>query len=257
MRSGSIQPGDRSYSRAALLCAACPVATPSSALGIGYGMTRGPSAVPRDARAAHVQPGLAARCSPDEGLLRHRHDETQVLHRQVGSLAGHAQHGDEARRSSSARQDTFSVPAGQLAHGPAASRPGRTRRRAAPASCSSSTAATAGCDLEWAPEVVEAAFDARLDARPERLPRSGRGDGHGHRGRLTRSLSVADPASASRCSSSAGSTCCHRRCRTRVGRCERGAVTGLPVAGLRSPGLASRGRRHGVGVTGLGRGCRA
>ena len=52
------------------------------------------------------------------------------------------------------------MPAGQLAHHHAASRPAITLPPRAPASCSSSTPATIGSRLEWAPEVVDAAFDA-------------------------------------------------------------------------------------------------
>ena len=63
MRRRVIQPGDRVYSRTSLLCASLPGGGAELASAIGYGMTRGPPPGAARARAALVQPGLAAgRC---------------------------------------------------------------------------------------------------------------------------------------------------------------------------------------------------
>jgi mannose-6-phosphate isomerase-like protein (cupin superfamily) len=99
------------------------------------------------------------RAQPGEGLLRHRHDETQVLIVKSGVWRVTLNTGDEAQTVQISRQDSLSVPAGSwrtvelVEAGPDAAAEGTGELLVVNSS-------DARVRLEWAPEVVGAAFDA-------------------------------------------------------------------------------------------------
>lgn len=78
MRTRVVQPGDRRYSTRGLLCQDLPGGGARIAPVIGYGMSED-----RRARPALTEPHTFnvawLRATPGEGVLRHRHDRTQVL----------------------------------------------------------------------------------------------------------------------------------------------------------------------------------
>ena len=150
MRGRVIQPGDRVYSRNALLCASLPGGGAELSLAIGYGMSEDRRQVPSNPRAALVQHGMGAR----SGGRRHpppppRQDAGAAG--QVRSLGDHAQRRPGHHRSRSApptRSRCRRAPGARSA----ASRPASP----VPASCSSSTPATtastsSGHPRSWTP----------------------------------------------------------------------------------------------------------
>jgi mannose-6-phosphate isomerase-like protein (cupin superfamily) len=158
MRSRVIQPGDRAYSTRSFLCTGLPGGNAELALGIGYGMSEDRRAVPR-VHEPHSFNLAWLRAVEGEGMLRHRHSETQVLVVKSGVWEVTLNEGDQAETVKLAAQDAFSVPAGSW----------RSMRLIEPGS----NAATDGTGellvinggdgrtrLEWAPEVVDAAFNA-------------------------------------------------------------------------------------------------
>ena len=158
MRQRVIQPGDRVYSRRSFLCNDLPGGGAELALGIGYGMAEDRRAVPR-VHEPHSFNLAWLRAQPGEGLLRHRHNETQVLVVKSGVWEVTLNEGEQAQTVKLARQDTLSVPAGSW-----------REFRLVEAGADAATEGTgellvvnsgdARTRLEWAPEVVAAAFDA-------------------------------------------------------------------------------------------------
>jgi mannose-6-phosphate isomerase-like protein (cupin superfamily) len=158
MRQRVIQPGDRVYSRRSFLCTDLPGGGAELSLAIGYGMSEDRRAVPR-LHEPHSFNAAWLRATPGEGVLRHRHKESQVLLVKSGRWRVTLNAGDEEQSVELGPQDTLSVP------------PGTWRRLELVEA--GSNAATDGTGevlvvnsgdgrvrLDWAPEVVEAAFDA-------------------------------------------------------------------------------------------------
>ena len=158
LRQRVIQPGDRRYSSRSFLCSGLPGGNAELSLGIGYGMAEDRRAVPR-IHEPHAFNLAWIRATAGEGLLRHRHNETQVLIVKSGRWQVTVNDGDAAETTELGPQDALSVPAGSW----------RQVKLVEPGS----DAATPGTGellvlnsgdgrvrLEWAPEVIEAAFDA-------------------------------------------------------------------------------------------------
>jgi hypothetical protein len=78
MRHRVIQPGDRRYSPRSFLCTGLPGGNAELALAIGYGMTEDRRAVPQ-VHEPHSFKVSWLRAAPGEGVLRHRHHESQTL----------------------------------------------------------------------------------------------------------------------------------------------------------------------------------
>jgi len=153
MRGRVIQPGDRVYSRNALLCASLPGGRAELSLAIGYGMSEDRRQVPR-IHEPHSFNMAWVRAAEDEGILRHRHDKTQALLVKSGRWAI-TLNGDPATTIEIGPSDSFSVPAGSW----------RAFRcvEAGESGAGELLVVNAGDDrvyLEWAPEVVDAARDA-------------------------------------------------------------------------------------------------
>jgi len=158
MRQRVIQPGDRVYSKRSFLCTDLPGGGAELALGIGYGMSEDRRQVPR-VHEPHSFNLAWLRAVPGEGVLRHRHSETQVLTVKAGVWEVTLNEGADRQTVRLGSQDALSVPAGSW----------RTIRCVE----AGENAATEGTGellvvnsgdgrvrLEWAPEVVDAAFEA-------------------------------------------------------------------------------------------------
>lgn len=153
MRSRVIQPGDRRYSSAALLCAAVDGGHVDLATAIGYGMSENRRQVP-NVHEPHSFNLAWVRAETGQGVLRHRHDKTQALLFKTG------------RWEVTLNDDSSTVV--QLGPGDAFSVPEGAWRSYACLEGDESGAGTVlvingGDDrvyLEWAPEVVEAAAAA-------------------------------------------------------------------------------------------------
>jgi mannose-6-phosphate isomerase-like protein (cupin superfamily) len=158
LRQRVTQPGDRVYSRRSFLCTGLPGGNAELALVIGYGMAEDRRAVPR-LHEPHSFNLAWLRAQPGEGLLRHRHHETQVLTVKSGRWRVTLNEGSAAESVELGRMDMLSVPAGSW--------------RQFELLEASDDAATEGTGelvvvnsgdgrvrLEWAPEVIGAAFDA-------------------------------------------------------------------------------------------------
>ncbi|MDF2491587.1 MAG: hypothetical protein K0R60_103 [Microbacterium sp.] len=153
MRGRVIQPGDRVYSRNALLCASLPGGAAELSLAIGYGMTEDRRQVPR-IHEPHSFNMAWVRAAEDEGILRHRHDKNQALLVKSGRWAI-TLNGDPATTVEIGPSDSFSVPAGAW----------RAFRcvDAGESGAGELLVVNSGDDrvyLDWAPEVVAAARDA-------------------------------------------------------------------------------------------------
>ena len=158
MRQRVIQPGDRVYSRRALLCTGLAGGNAELSLAIGYGMSEDRRATPR-MHEPHSFNLAWLRATPGEGLRRHRHGESQVLIVKSGIWDITVNGNEDQQTVRLSAQDILSIPpdswrsfqlveAGEDADMPGTgelvvvnSGDGRVR-------------------LEWAPEVVEAAFEA-------------------------------------------------------------------------------------------------
>ncbi len=157
MRGRVIQPGDRRYRPHSFLCSGLPGGNAELSVGIGYGMTEDRRAVP-PLHEPHAFNLAWLRAGVGEGLLRHRHDESQVLIVKSGRWRATLNHGDEAQTTELGPQDALSVPAGSWR---------RLELIEAADGADTGTgelivvnSGEGRIRLEWAPEVVEAAFDA-------------------------------------------------------------------------------------------------
>ena len=157
MRQRVIQPGDRKYSSRSLLCTGLPGGNAELSLGIGYGMAEDRRAVPR-VHEPHAFNLAWLRAAPGEGILRHRHHETQVLVVKSGTWQVTLNTGADEQTVRLDRQDTLSVPAGSwrsfelIAEGDDAATPGTGELLVV-------NGGDGRVRLEWAPEVVEAAYE--------------------------------------------------------------------------------------------------
>ena len=158
MRQRVIQPGDRRYSSRSFLCTGLPGGNAELSLGIGYGMAEDRRAVPR-IHEPHAFNLAWLRATAGEGLLRHRHNETQVLIVKSGRWQVTVNDGDAAETTVLGPQDALSVPAGSwrqvelVEPGADAATPGTGELLVV-------NSGDGRIRLEWAPEVIEAAFDA-------------------------------------------------------------------------------------------------
>lgn len=150
MRGRVVQPGDRTYSPAALLSTAVEGGAVDVALVIGYGMTENRRQVP-SIHEPHSFNIAWVRAEAGQGVLRHRHDKTQALLIKTGRWAI-TLNGDPSTTVTLGAGDSFSVPEGSW------------RSYVCVEGDESGTGTVlvinGGDDrvyLEWAPEVVEAA----------------------------------------------------------------------------------------------------
>ena len=158
MRQRVIQPSDRTYSKRPFLCTDLPGGGAELALAIGYGMSEDRRQVPK-VHEPHSFNLSWLRAAPGDGVLRHRHSQTQVLTVKSGAWEVTLNEGDEQQTVRLGVQDALSVPAGSW----------RTIR-CVEAAANAATEGTAELlvvnsgdgrvRLEWAPEVVDAAFGA-------------------------------------------------------------------------------------------------
>jgi quercetin dioxygenase-like cupin family protein len=153
MRSRVIQPGDRKYSKAALLCAAVDGGRVELATAIGYGMSENRRQVP-NVTEPHSFNLAWVKAEPGQGVLRHRHDKTQALLFKTGRWEV-TLNDDSTTTVNLGAGDAFSVPEGAW----------RSYRCVEGDETGSGTVLVinGGDDrvyLEWAPEVVEAAAAA-------------------------------------------------------------------------------------------------
>lgn len=157
MRDRVTQPGDRRYSDASFLCASLPGGAGELSQVIGYGMSEDRRAVPR-LHEPHSFNVAWLRAVPDEGLLRHRHPATQTLLVKSGRWRVTLNDSADEQTVVLEPQDMLSV------------QPGSWRRfellEAGPDAATTGTgellvvnAGDGRTQLEWAPEVVAAAFD--------------------------------------------------------------------------------------------------
>lgn len=153
LRSRVVQPGDRVYSSSALLCTAVEGGAADLALVIGYGMSENRRQVP-SIHEPHSFNLAWVRAAAGQGVLRHRHDQTQALLVKSGRW-DITLNGDPSTTVTIGAGDSFSVPQGSW--------------RSYVCVDGGDTGAgeilviNGGDDrvtLEWAPEVVSAAADA-------------------------------------------------------------------------------------------------
>ena len=158
MRGRVTQVSDRHYRAHSFLCTGLPGGSAELGPVIGYGMSEDRRAVPR-LHEPHSFNLAWLRATPGEGMLRHRHHETQILMVKSGRWRVTLNAGDAEEAVVLEAQDMLSV------------LPGSWRRiELIEAGLDAATEGTgellvinAGdgrIRLEWAPEVVEAAFDA-------------------------------------------------------------------------------------------------
>jgi mannose-6-phosphate isomerase-like protein (cupin superfamily) len=158
MRQRITQAADRAYRKRAFLCAGLPGGNAELALVIGYGMSEDRRAVPR-LHEPHSFNLAWLRATAGEGLLRHRHGETQVLVVKSGRWRVALNTGDREQAVVLGPQDCLSVPPGSwrrfelLEPGSTAEAPGAGEMLVV-------NGGDGRVGLEWAPEVVEGAFDA-------------------------------------------------------------------------------------------------
>lgn len=138
---------DRDFRRDALLCSVVPGGAAELALVIGFGMTEHRSQEP-SVYNPHGFNVAWVRAEAGEGLLRHRHDQTQVLIARSGEWEVTLNEVDPVTVRL-APEDTLSVPEGAW----------RTVRNVSsgPGELVVINGGDGRVRLEWAPEVVEAA----------------------------------------------------------------------------------------------------
>ena len=158
LRQRVTQPGDRVYADRSFLCSDLPGGGADLALVIGYGMTENRRAVPR-LHEPHSFNVAWLRATPGEGVLRHRHHETQVVTVKSGRWRVTLNEGPAAESVELGRFDMLSVPAGSwrqfelLEAGDDAATEGTGELLVV-------NGGDGRVRLEWAPEVIGAAFDA-------------------------------------------------------------------------------------------------
>jgi quercetin dioxygenase-like cupin family protein len=153
MRSRVIQPGDRKYSAAALLCAAVEGGRVELATAIGYGMSENRRQVP-NVHEPHSFNLAWVKAEPGQGVLRHRHDKTQALLFKTGRWEV-TLNDDSTTTVNLGPGDAFSVPEGAWRS--------YTCVEGDESGTGTALVINGGDDrvyLEWAPEVVEAAAAA-------------------------------------------------------------------------------------------------
>lgn len=153
MRSRVVTPGDRAYSRNALLCSSVPGGAAELSLAIGYGMTEDRRQVP-NIHEPHSFNLAWVRAARGEGMLRHRHDRTQAILVKSGRWAV-TLNGDLDTTVELGPADSLSIPPGVW----------RAFRciDAGDGEAGELLVINGGDDrvyLDWAPEVVSAARDA-------------------------------------------------------------------------------------------------
>ena len=157
MRERVTQTGDRNYRRA-LLSNGLPGGNGELSLVIGYGMSEDRRAVPR-LHEPHSFNLAWLRATPGEGMLRHRHESTQTLLVKSGRWQVTLNSGAEQESVILEAQDMLSVLPGSwrrfelLEAGSDAATEGTGELLVV-------NAGDARVRLEWAPEVIGAAFDA-------------------------------------------------------------------------------------------------
>ncbi|WP_226345818.1 cupin domain-containing protein [Agilicoccus flavus] len=160
MRGRITTVGDRRYSERPFLCSVLPGGRARLALVIGYGMTENRRQVPRLHEPHSFN--LAWLSAPvGEGVLRHRHPQSQAVTVHSGRWEVTLNDGADERRVELGHQDTLSVPPGAwrsmrcVEAGP----DGKGHLLVVNSS-------DARVELEWAPEVVAAAQEAGFALDP-------------------------------------------------------------------------------------------
>ncbi|GAB2587329.1 cupin domain-containing protein [Microlunatus antarcticus] len=158
MRGRVTAASDRRYSSRGLLSQAVPGGRGQLALVIGYGMSEDRRQVPR-LHEPHSFNMAWLKATPGEGMLRHRHGATSTLIVKSGTWRVTLNEGDAQESVDLGPQDMLSVLPGSwrsielLEAGEDAAEEGTGELLVV-------TAGDGRVRLEWAPEVVEAAFDA-------------------------------------------------------------------------------------------------
>lgn len=110
-RSRVTQYGDRAWVDRPFLCSELPGGGAKLSLVIGYGMSEDRRAVPR-LHEPHAFSLAWLKATPGEGVLAHRHDESQVVVVKAGRWQVRLNLGDDEQSVELGPQDTLSVPAG-------------------------------------------------------------------------------------------------------------------------------------------------
>lgn len=111
MRARVTQPGDRDYNELALLCNSLDGGKSRLALVIGYGMSENRRQVPR-LHEPHSFNLAWLNASAGQGMLRHRHHQTQVLTAKTGRWQVTVSDGEQESVTELGHLDSLSVPAG-------------------------------------------------------------------------------------------------------------------------------------------------
>lgn len=158
MRARVVQPGDRRYRPQSFLCSTLPGGGAELSPVIGYGMTEDRRTVP-PIHEPHAFNLAWLRAEVGQGLLRHRHSESSVLIVKSGRWRVTLNHGDDAQTTEIGPQDALSVPPGSwrevelLELGDATNAAGTGEMIIV-------NSGNGRVRLEWAPEVIDAAFEA-------------------------------------------------------------------------------------------------
>jgi quercetin dioxygenase-like cupin family protein len=148
--------GDREWIAEPFLCSGLPGGGAELSMVIGYGISEVRRVVPR----LHEPHGFSLawlRATPGEGVLRHRHDTTQVVTAKAGRWAVRLNTGADEQTVELGPLDTLSVPAGAWRSFELLDPDGG---RAADPGIGELLVVTGGdgrTPLEWAPDVVTAA----------------------------------------------------------------------------------------------------
>jgi len=158
MRRRVVTPADRRWSAAPFVSSGLPGGGARLALVVGYGMTEDRRAVPR-LHEPHSFNLAWLRSKPGEGMLRHRHHKTQVVTVKSGRWRVTLNDGPAAESVELGQLDMLSVPPGSwrqfelLEAGDDAAAEGTGELLVV-------NSGDGRVRLEWAPEVIESAFDA-------------------------------------------------------------------------------------------------
>lgn len=154
MRQRVTTNADRQFADHALLCTAVPGGRARVALAIGYGLTEDRDQEPRVFNP-HGFCVAALRADSKEGILRHRHSESQVLIVVSGAWLVTFNDGADAIEIRLEEHDVLSIP-------PGAWRSIVNVSDLADAEIVTITSGDSRVYIEWAPEVVDAAHAAGL-----------------------------------------------------------------------------------------------